>query len=57
MNVMTCYSVKNIVESCFTFMMGFAFCACGDDESYTLGVWHRRSDLTDWHVAALRVLQ
>ena len=24
--------------------MRFAFCACGDDESYTLGVWHRRSD-------------
>ena len=49
MNVMTCYSVKNIVEKLFLlFMMGFAFCACGDDESYTLGVWH---------VAALRVLQ
>ena len=46
MNVMTCYSVKNIVEKLFLlFMMGFAFCACGDDESYTLGVWHRRSDL------------
>ena len=58
MNVMTCYSVKNIVEKLFLlFMMGFAFCACGDDESYTLGVWHVVPILTDWHVAALRVLQ
>ena len=54
MNVMTCYSVKNIVEKLFLlFMMGFAFCACGDDESYGIVV----PILTDWHVAALRVLQ
>lgn len=55
---MTCYSVKNIVEKLFLlFMMGFAFCACGDDESYTLGVWHRRSDFDGLARAALRVLQ
>lgn len=41
---LVCSSEEHSWKAVLLFMMGFAFCACGDDESYTLGVWHRRSD-------------
>ena len=46
MNVMTWYSKKKWIEKLLLlFAITFVFSACGDDDdSYTLGVWNRRSD-------------
>ena len=46
MNVMTWYSKKKWTEKLLLlFAITFVFSACGDDDdSYTLGVWNRRSD-------------